>query len=91
VVAGELRTRLLAIKKGEVALEEVLAMADAMTPELESARQETRLPRRPDVGRADALLRRIGQEVAARWTNQMPGVFGKDSPAAPVVEWKDEP
>ena len=45
-VEGDLRARLLAIKKGEVSLEEVLAEAEAMAPELERARDESRLPRR---------------------------------------------
>jgi predicted nucleotidyltransferase len=88
-VEGALRERLLAIKKGEVELADVLAEADAMAPELERARDESRLPKRPDVARADALLRRIGEEIARRWVNQAEGPFGKDAPNPPEVAWSE--
>jgi hypothetical protein len=86
---GELRNRLLAIKKGEVPLDEVLAQADAMAPELERARDASRLPRRPDVARADALLRRIGEELARRWVSNAPGPFGAAAPRPPEVTWSE--
>jgi hypothetical protein len=57
---GTLRDRLLAIKKGAVAIDTVLAEAEAMAPALERAKDQSPLPKRPDVARADALLRRIG-------------------------------
>jgi hypothetical protein len=85
---GALRERLLAIKRGEVALDDVLAEAEAFAPELESARGESKLPTRPDIARADAALRRIGIELARRWTSQEAGPFGADAPAAPVAEWQ---
>src|SRR5207244_4841167 len=65
-VEGTLRERLLAIKKGEVELADVLAEADAMAPELERARDESRLHKRTDVARAGALLRRIVSRIARR-------------------------
>ena len=40
-VEGDLRARLLAIKNGEVSLEQVLAEAEAMAPELERARDDS--------------------------------------------------
>lgn len=86
---GALRDRLLAIKRGEVALADVLAEAEAMAPELERARDASKLPRRPDVVRADALLRRIGDEVARRWVERVPGPFGAGAPAAPEVTWSE--
>jgi hypothetical protein len=86
---GELREQLLAIKRGEVALEGVLAQAEAMVPELESARETSRLRRRPDVARADAVLRRIGEEVARRWASGAAGVFGRDAPPPPEVVWNE--
>ncbi|MGH7327438.1 MAG: DNA polymerase beta superfamily protein, partial [Polyangiaceae bacterium] len=61
---GDLRVRLLAIKKGVVSLDDVLAEAEAMAPELEQARDASSLPKRPDVARVDSLLRRIGEELA---------------------------
>jgi hypothetical protein len=86
-MSGALRDRLLSIKRGEVPLPDVLAEAEAMVPELETARAASRLPPRPDVVRADALLRRIGGEIAARWANGAPGVLGRDAPPPPEVEW----
>ncbi len=88
-VTGDLRERLLAIKKGDVALGAVLAEAEAMAPELERARDASSLPRRPDVARADALLRRIGLELARRWASGTPGPFGRDAPAPPEVTWSE--
>jgi predicted nucleotidyltransferase len=86
-VEGALRDRLLAIKGGQVSLDDVLAEAEAMAPELERARDASTLPRRPDVARADALLRRIGEEVARRWASSAPGPLGRDAPAPPEVTW----
>lgn len=88
-VEEPLRTRLLAIKRGEVALEDVLAEADAMAPALEAARDASTLPKRPDVTHADALLRRIGEELARRWVTRAEGPFGRDAPPAPEVAWND--
>lgn len=87
---GALRERLLAIKRGEVPLAEVLADADRMTPELEAAHKATPLPPRPDVARADALLRRVGEELARRWIRQDPGPFGVGAPPPPEVTWSNE-
>jgi predicted nucleotidyltransferase len=89
VVEGALRDRLLAIKKGSVAVDDVLAEAEAMAPELERAKDESRLPKRPDVTRADALLRRVGEELARRWASAVPGPFGKDAPTPPEVVWSE--
>jgi predicted nucleotidyltransferase len=88
-VEGDLRDRLLAIKRGEVGLADVLAEAEAMAPELEKARDESRLPARPDVARADALLRRIGEEIARRWVERAAGPFGADAPKSPEVTWNE--
>lgn len=88
-VEGDLRARLLAVKQGEVSIEAVVAEAEAMTPALEAARHASPLPARPDVARADALLRRIGEEVARRWTAREPGPFGAAAPAVPEVVWSE--
>jgi hypothetical protein len=87
--AGALRERLLAIKRGDVSLEDVLAEAESMAPDLERARDESRLPKRPDVGRADALARRIGEEIARRFVVAAPGPFGQDAPEPPVAQWNE--
>jgi hypothetical protein len=81
---GEVRQRLLDIKGGSVDLEAVLAEAERLMPGLEAARDTTRLPPRPDLGRADRLLRRIADEVARRWLERVPGPFGAQAPPPPV-------
>jgi hypothetical protein len=89
-VRDPLRSQLLEIKKGNTSLDEVLASAESLMPELEDAHRGTRLPRRPDVRCAHDLLRKIGVEVARRWIEQAPGPFGIDAPTAPDVEWEEE-
>jgi len=89
VATGALRERLLAIKRGEVRLDDVIVEAEAMAAELEAARAESRLPERPDVARADALLRRIGEELARRSVTREAGAFGADAPPPPEVVWSD--
>jgi hypothetical protein len=89
-VEEPLRTRLLAIKRGEVALEEVLAQAAELGPELEAARQSTPLPPRPDLARADALLRKLRAEAARRSFVGAPGPFGNGAPSAPALEWEED-
>lgn len=86
---GPLRDRLLAIKKGQVSLDEVLREGEAMASELEAAREGSALPKRPDVAKADALLRRIGEDVARRWSAREEGPWGSDAPAPPPVEWSE--
>jgi hypothetical protein len=89
-VKGELRELLLAIKKGQVSLEETLREAEARARLLEAARQATRLPARPDAARADALLCRIGAEAARRALAGEPGPLGKDAPARPEIVLDDD-
>jgi hypothetical protein len=60
-----------------------------MAPELELARDASHLPRRPDVVRADALHRRIGEELARRWASGSPGPLGRDAPTPPEVTWSE--
>lgn len=88
-VDGPLKERLLAIKRGQVSLEDVLAEAESMAPDLERARDESRLPKRPDVARANALLRRVGEELARRWVTAVPGPFGTDAPQPPEIVWSE--
>ncbi len=82
------RPELLAIKRGEVALAEVLEMARARMPALETARRSTPLPETADVGRIDRLLRRIRSEAARRFFAREPGPFGRDAPELPVARWR---
>jgi predicted nucleotidyltransferase len=82
-------SRLAQIKRGEVALADVLAEAEALTPELEAARRETRLPAKPDVARADALLRRVREETARRLVLGERGPWGSEAAPPPDVDWED--
>ena len=88
-VQGDLRDLLLAIKRGQVSLEETLREGEARAKDLEAARLATKLPARPDVRRADALLCRIGAEVARRALAGEAGPFGRDAPARPEVVFDD--
>ena len=80
---GPLREYLLRIKRGEVPLADVLERAEQMTPELEAAHRETKLPPGPDLARAHALLVRVGEELARRWVRQEQGPWGVSAPQAP--------
>jgi hypothetical protein len=88
-VPAHRRDRLLAIKRGEVPLADVLAEAEALAPALEEARTMSKLPKHPDVARIDALLRQIAEELARRWIGREKGPFGADAPAPPTAEWQD--
>ncbi len=86
-VPASQREQLLAIKRGEMTLKKVLAMAEERMPELEQARRTTPLPERADVARIDRLLRRVRGETARRFTAAVPGPFGRDAPELPLAEW----
>jgi len=86
---GPFRDLLLGIKQGQIALSETLREAERLAEDLEKARGETVLPAHPDVARADALLRRIGEESASRCLESAPGPFGRESPPVPEVTWDE--
>ncbi|HUS66572.1 MAG TPA: nucleotidyltransferase domain-containing protein [Kofleriaceae bacterium] len=88
-VAEPLRSRLVAIKRGEVPLATVLDEADELAAELEDARRDSRLPARGDVGRADHVLRRIREEAARRWGERAAGPFGAGAPELVEAQWQD--
>jgi RNA repair pathway DNA polymerase beta family len=90
-VEEPLRTRLLQIKRGEVALAEVLDEAEALTPALEEARRQSPLPARPDLARADALLRKLRSEAARRHIRGAAGPWGTEAPPPPPLDWKEDP
>jgi hypothetical protein len=87
--SGPLRDLLLGIKRGQVSLEETMREAESRAKELEAARLATALPAYPDVGRADAVLSRIGKEAARRALAGEPGPFGRDAPTRPEVVFDD--
>jgi hypothetical protein len=87
-MTGSERLELLAIKRGEVALESVLARAEELSRELDEAHRKTALPERPDLGRAQALLLRIREESARRWLSRADDAFGVRAAPLPLPEWK---
>ncbi len=79
-VSEAIRGTLIAIKRGEVPMPDVMALARELTPKLEAARQASPLPRHPDVARADRVLRAAREEAARRWVEKQPGPWGADAP-----------
>ncbi|MCK6546027.1 nucleotidyltransferase domain-containing protein [Myxococcota bacterium] len=91
-VEGAFKDELLAIKRGQRPLDEVLRAAEALTPELEAARRATKLPDAADLARADQLHRRIQEELARRFVTAAPGPFGRDAPEPPAIpDEREEP
>ncbi|MEZ4365557.1 MAG: nucleotidyltransferase domain-containing protein [Kofleriaceae bacterium] len=86
-VSDELRPTLLAIKRGEVPMPEVIAMARELTPTLEAARDASPLPPHGDIGRADAVLQAVRQEAARRWVERVPGPWGQGAPPPPIARY----
>lgn len=82
--SGELRDRLLAIKRGSVDLKTALSWTDAASDELEIARHASVLPKKPDFAAADRLLLRAREQAAQRWLAKEPGPWGADAPAVPL-------
>lgn len=89
-VEGEFRARLLSIKRGQVPLSQSLAWTEEMSGELEEARAHSVLPRRPDVMRADAILRDARCEAARRWFLQADGPWGAGAPEPPAVQHEQD-
>lgn len=89
-VPDELRPTLFAIKRGEIPIPEVMAMARELTPKLEAAWQSSPLPRHPDVARVERVLRSARIEVARRFVEGVPGPFGADAPPPPEAHYDFE-
>jgi hypothetical protein len=88
---GAFRDTLWSIKRGELPLELVLDLARQMAPKLEAARDRSRLPEHPDFAQADALLHRIGFELARRAVQGEVGPWGRDAPPAPLATNVSQP
>ena len=84
-----IRPALLAIKRGEVPMPDVMALARELTPRLEGARQTSPLPRHPDVAAADRALRAIRDEAARRWVHRDPGPWGAAAPEPAEARFDD--
>jgi hypothetical protein len=88
-VSDSIRPTLLAIKKGEVPMPDVVALARELTPKLEAARQASPLPRHPDVGAADRVLRDARGEAARRAVLLTPDAWGELAPSPPEARFDD--
>ena len=88
-VSDAIRPTLLAIKRGEVPMPDVMALARELTPRLEGARQSSPLPRHPDVAAADRVLRDARDEAARRWVLRVPGPWGDAAPAPPEAHYDE--
>jgi hypothetical protein len=88
-VSDELRPTLLAIKRGEVPITDVMALARELTPKLEGARQTSPLPKHPDIARAERVLRAVRTEAARRFVAQEPGPWGAAAAPAPAARYDD--
>jgi len=88
-VSDALRPTLISIKRGEVPMPDVMALARELTPKLEGARQASPLPRHPDVARADRALRAAREEAARRLVERVPGPWGADAPVAPEAHYDE--
>jgi hypothetical protein len=88
-VSDALRPTLLAIKRGEVPMPDVMALARELTPRLETARAASPLPRHADVEAAERVLRAIRAEAARRAVLGEPGPWGADAPAPPEATFDD--
>ncbi len=78
--SGEIRERLLAIKRGEIDLDTALAWTDEEADRLEAAHAHSVLPREPDYHRADAVLLQLREAAARRWLDADDGPWGTDAP-----------
>ena len=88
-VSDALRPTLVAIKKGEVAMPEVMALARELTPKLEAARQASPLPKHADLGRAERVLRLAREEAMRRWIAREAGPWGAGAPVPPEATYDD--
>ncbi len=88
-VSDALRPTLLAIKRGQVPMPDVMALARELTPKLEAARQSSPLPRYPDVAAADRVLRDAREEAARRWVVRAPGPWGAAAPPPPEARYDE--
>lgn len=85
----EIRPTLVAIKRGELAMPDVMELARELTPKLELARQTSPLPNHADIGGAERVLRAVRDEAARRWLDRVPGPWGAGAPPAPEARFDD--
>jgi RNA repair pathway DNA polymerase beta family len=88
-VSEALRPTLLAIKRGEMPMPDVMALARTLTPQLEAARTASPLPKVPDVVTAERVLRDVRYEAARRCVELAPGPWGEHMPPPPEAHYDE--
>jgi hypothetical protein len=88
-VSETIRPTLISIKKGEVPMPDVMALARELTPKLEAARQTSPLPRHPDVARAEKVLRAIRSGAARRWAERSDDAWGACAAEPPEARFDE--
>lgn len=89
-VPDELQPTLRAIKRGDLPMTEVMALAQAMTPRLEAARDASPLPMYGDVAAVERALRAIRHESARRFIEQSPDAWGMLASAPPPASYQEK-
>lgn len=88
-VSDAIRPTLIAIKRGEVPMTDVMELARELTPKLEAARQTSPLPRHADVVAAERVLRAAREEAARRHIAGSPDAWGTAAAAPPEARFDD--
>jgi hypothetical protein len=88
-VPEQLRATLLAIKRGELPMDEVMSLARQMTPQLEAARESSPLPTYADVAQAEAVLRGARHHAARRWILQTDDEWGSRAAEPPTARYDE--
>ena len=89
-VSAQLKPTLIAIKKGEVPMTDVMALARELTPQLEAARQVSPLPKYPDVARVERALRAVRHEAARRCVAGVEDAWGAAAAPPPEAHYDDD-
>jgi hypothetical protein len=84
-----IRGTLISIKRGELPMADVMALARDLTPKLEAARQTSPLPKTADLTRAERVLRVAREEAARRHLDRVPGPWGADAAVPPEARYDD--
>ncbi len=88
-VPDELQPILRAIKCGELPMTEVMALAHAMTPRLEAARDASPLPMHGDVAAVEHALRTIRHQSARRFVEQSHDAWGMLASVPPPASYQE--
>jgi hypothetical protein len=88
-VSEIIRPTLIAIKKGEVPMPDVMALARELTPKLETARQASPLPRHPDIAVAERALMSMRAQAARKWQSKSDDGWGECAAEPPEARFDE--